>query len=368
MAAPSYFAWMVTFSKQKPPPTAFEDTDCDRGALKIQRAWRPPKRAAADGSLWVVDDTFDGRDDLYVDIYPAGTTSECARGWLRNNWKKLSTFEPVNVMLVRLAGPGTASEQPGPAEDSVAPEDRGFACKFTEKDWTGDFKQRGRGQPTPLLPKDWESTLDADTSGIDEPADCGAVSRARNACTPQQEEAIGWQALSWRQIVAPVLEKLGSFALPTPRIATLMALEQLRDNTDPPLFFLKRKYMRGRPGNCCAGVEPMFAPPHRLHPGHPAFPSGHATLAYTAAYFFIELFKAQAPGLDELARQALLDAAQGVAYNREAAGLHYPSDSEAGRALAQWLIEQAVKNEGFKALMAEARAEWPQFAATPPAA
>ncbi len=65
-------------------------------------------------------------------------------------------------------------------------------------------------------------------------------------------------------------------------------------------------------------------------PEHPAYPSGHST----QAHFFAHHLGMRNP---EQYCQYLSDAAQ-IARNREIAGVHYTSDSEAGRLLAELLF------------------------------
>lgn len=67
-------------------------------------------------------------------------------------------------------------------------------------------------------------------------------------------------------------------------------------------------------------------------PNHPAYPSGHAT----QAYFFAHLLGAENP---QRYCQYLTDAAR-IARNREIAGVHYSSDSDAGRLLAELLFSK----------------------------
>ena len=72
-------------------------------------------------------------------------------------------------------------------------------------------------------------------------------------------------------------------------------------------------------------------------PGHSSFPSGHATQAYLMAKCMqlVLLDRSQsADGASDHPQRHAVGAGQRVARNREIAGLHYPSDSQAGSALA----------------------------------
>lgn len=100
---------------------------------------------------------------------------------------------------------------------------------------------------------------------------------------------------------------------------------------------------------------PALAPPIPL-PGHAAYPSGHATQANLMAEAIARML---APAT-EVARNAYV-LARRIGRNREIAGLHYPSDSEGGRVLAEQLIETLTGGgcPNFEALLGQARGEWP---------
>lgn len=365
MNARRYFAWMVVFRKDSIPPAEWPEPRSEPG---VRVPHRPPKLAAKEGQLWEMDDAFQGFDcEHYVDFYPAGIDRQDAINWYATNAADLKKYKAVNAFLINLFDPGgVPSGRSDGADEPVReddPTDPHFRCKFDPKtDWTGDFESRGYG-PAPLLPANWRDSLPAMPLPEDPAAECEGVKEAQQELDARCA-AIELQARSWRTAVDPVLQQMGCFTPATPRILTLTALEQLSENVEPPLFLLKRRYMRGRPARCCDGIDPMFPKGSLLHPGHPAFPSGHATHAYAVAYFFIELL----PGLDTKQKDDLLKAARDVAYNREVAGLHYGSDGQAGEVLARWLVQQAVQNGEFKSLMQRARMEWPEFGGAPPAA
>jgi hypothetical protein len=111
------------------------------------------------------------------------------------------------------------------------------------------------------------------------------------------------------------------------------------------VMYFKNKFKRVRPW-----VLANLSPPIPL-PGHPAYPSGHSTQMHLMAYLLAELVPDPA-GLDDIA----LD----VAVNRERAGLHYPSDTAAGKKLAGKLFK-ILKHEcpTFERTLEAARAEWP---------
>lgn len=129
----------------------------------------------------------------------------------------------------------------------------------------------------------------------------------------------------------------------------------------------KLKYNRPRPSHVCPGLLPPYGPP-----GHSSFPSGHALQAHLVALCLNELTKrpsGDGQGEAMFPYQAQLEwLADRFTVNRERAGLHYRSDSDAGRYLADrcWeIIEGTIaartSNPGpdtFEYLWNAAVAEW----------
>ncbi len=80
-----------------------------------------------------------------------------------------------------------------------------------------------------------------------------------------------------------------------------------------------------------------------------AYPSGHASASYVAAYIYQELIPEH--------KELLLKNAFEMAYSREIIGVHFPSDSEAGRIFAREFINKLMQNDTFKADFKVALAE-----------
>jgi hypothetical protein len=147
----------------------------------------------------------------------------------------------------------------------------------------------------------------------------------------------------------------------------------------------KAYFRRVRPSTLCAGLVPPWGPP-----AHPAFPSGHATATHFVALLLLEIEPvAQRLGYFEKGSNCgvrlepkhlsvkaygedlncpLLWLANRMARNRERIGVHYESDSSAGRSIAIGLWEAIFrtgsKGVGLIALptlaraLALARSEW----------
>lgn len=103
---------------------------------------------------------------------------------------------------------------------------------------------------------------------------------------------------------------------------TLLLLEII-DN-DNMYFILERKkhFARPRPSELDPTLQTAIS-----NPPHAAYPSGHATQTYINALVLAEFDPKNA----DVYKQFAID----VAHRREIAGVHYPSDSEAGRKLAE---------------------------------
>jgi membrane-associated phospholipid phosphatase len=107
---------------------------------------------------------------------------------------------------------------------------------------------------------------------------------------------------------------------------------------------------RRRPSQVC----PALRPPIQV-PGHAAYPSGHATQAFLIATSLAGVFPANSKPGSEMALQAL---AARIARNREIAGLHYPSDTAAGKELAEKIWGTLKNVPEFKVMSTAAKKEW----------
>ncbi|HMS39773.1 MAG TPA: phosphatase PAP2 family protein, partial [Pyrinomonadaceae bacterium] len=108
----------------------------------------------------------------------------------------------------------------------------------------------------------------------------------------------------------------------------------------------KLKYARPRPYI----VEPQLKVEKPLP--HGAFPSGHSFGSYVNA----ELLSRLAPDR----RDDLMNSAQEFAWSRELLGVHYPSDSEAGRIWAQDFVKFLFENKQFVKDFEIVKKEWSQ--------
>lgn len=115
-------------------------------------------------------------------------------------------------------------------------------------------------------------------------------------------------------------------------------------------YYFKRQYDRIRPSH----FDPSLSILIQI-PGHPAYPSGHSTIAHTIANMLMDLED------DPAVREQIWRDATAIAHNREIAGLHYPSDSAAGKILGAQIYALFKQNPEFVELEKRARVVWQQL-------
>src|SRR5581483_147984 len=127
---------------------------------------------------------------------------------------------------------------------------------------------------------------------------------------------------------------------------TMALLEHVDQDATVAVFNAKRRFERARPHQ----LEPRLAPSIPVPP-HPAYPSGHALQGHLVARVLASLVPRE--------RETLLALGVQIGREREIAGLHYPSDSAASRALGELLFARLERDARFRAELDAARAEWP---------
>lgn len=90
-------------------------------------------------------------------------------------------------------------------------------------------------------------------------------------------------------------------------------------------YYFKQQFNRPRPHIADARVDPMIPVP-----SHSAYPSAHSVQTHLLAHALSELYTEAAANVAEF-----FDIAERISINREYAGVHYRSDTEAGKLIAQ---------------------------------
>ncbi|HYC70747.1 MAG TPA: phosphatase PAP2 family protein [Opitutaceae bacterium] len=118
------------------------------------------------------------------------------------------------------------------------------------------------------------------------------------------------------------------------------------------VWALKFRHARVRPRTLEPRIEPLQETPWA------AFPSGHASFAHILAYLYAEL----APEFTDV----FLKDAHDIGHSREVIGVHFPSDTEAGRVFARQFVDRLLADPAFAAEFAKVRAEWARVRAASP--
>ncbi|WP_247332621.1 phosphatase PAP2 family protein, partial [Bradyrhizobium sp. 147] len=108
--------------------------------------------------------------------------------------------------------------------------------------------------------------------------------------------------------------------------------------------YYKLKFNRGRPQQVCPALFPMIA-----SPWHASYPSGHSLEGHLMALSLGEIM----PG----AKSALMALAARIGRNREVAGVHYPSDTAAGKEIAESVFPYLKECTTFSAVLDAAKRE-----------
>jgi len=124
------------------------------------------------------------------------------------------------------------------------------------------------------------------------------------------------------------------------------AFEKVMETMNKELSFFilkyKKHFSRARPSQLRPDLDLAID-----NPRHAAYPSGHATQSYAAALI---LSKIDAENADKY-----LDCARSIAYRREIAGVHYPSDSKAGQILAKKIVNKLLERPEFQTELQQAK-------------
>lgn len=122
-------------------------------------------------------------------------------------------------------------------------------------------------------------------------------------------------------------------------------LDLVVGEANPIIFALKKQHDRVRPST----LDPSLSPCIEV-PGNPSYPSGHATRAYAFAYLFSEV--------DPDNTGTYFQRASEIAIRREEAGVHFGSDTEAGKELGRQVHLALVDKPAYKKQLLAARLEF----------
>jgi hypothetical protein len=137
------------------------------------------------------------------------------------------------------------------------------------------------------------------------------------------------------------------------KAGTNMLLRHVENDMLRVVLFQKKlpDFNRARPYQLYPSLDPPFTP------GHASYPSGHATQSHAMAKTIELVLKTSAGQFAQLIAQCFALADE-IALNRERAGVHYPSDSAAGKRLADLFVAEAMNYPAFHSRLIQARKEW----------
>jgi len=164
----------------------------------------------------------------------------------------------------------------------------------------------------------------------------------QKAITPAQKRAIGAH-LNYRGTCDAIIADIHRALSHAPKTRALLA--HIERDASLAVFHTKKKWMRARPHQLDANIKPAIPVP-----GHPAYPSAHAIFGHVAARTLGEIFPDY--------REGLIAAGKQIGREREIAGVHFPSDGTAGRALGDAVFERLLKNDEFQKDLSMAMGEW----------
>jgi membrane-associated phospholipid phosphatase len=119
----------------------------------------------------------------------------------------------------------------------------------------------------------------------------------------------------------------------------------------------KHHFKRARPVQFFPAVMPVI-----LTPPHPSFPNNHSFQSHLIAHTVQAAFKEPVAGAMRVQLMALADR---IGVNREIAGVHFPTDTDAGKQLAKDIFPLLAGLSSFREVCEAAKAEWPGLGVGP---
>lgn len=220
---------------------------------------------------------------------------------------------------------------------------------FPRHAWDSVF-QKLIDAETYYISQNWSRFVSLAPPPPDSAGECAAVRKAGEDRAEREDEILE-QAKSLELQLWPIIAALNipNVAKATWKIEVPYVWELLRAalwDMQGGLYILKHRFNRGRPIHTCGSRVGVTTVPT---PGHPSYPGGHAAQCHAAVLLLeavIKLMKPIVSNQSELVK-AMLEAAERVTENRVVAGIHFPSDSFAGKQLALQYVPMLLQSELF---------------------
>ena len=160
----------------------------------------------------------------------------------------------------------------------------------------------------------------------------------RLSVRPEDED---WPRM--RQNLFHMGHQLGAWFSPESLPVTADFMARVWSDASYYLWAAKFRFNRVRPWT----IEPRLK--NLETPNFPAYPSGHSSNSWVAAYVYELLLPEQ--------RDVFRRNARDMAYSREILGVHFASDSESGRLFARQFVDRLMQEAAFRKDLDEARRE-----------
>jgi acid phosphatase (class A) len=171
--------------------------------------------------------------------------------------------------------------------------------------------------------------------------DLAAVLQAQKTRTPEQIKLAQLDAkLSIFRFQSVLGDGFNEQNLPV----TTKFFERVMHDDHDLIEITKNYYNRPRPSIASDQVKPVVPPLKNA-----SYPSGHSCFAYLSAILLSRMLPEKAP--------QIFDRAASYAHNRIVAGVHYPTDVQAGMISASVIVNQLMLDEKFNADFMQAKTE-----------
>ena len=160
----------------------------------------------------------------------------------------------------------------------------------------------------------------------------------RLSVRPEDED---WPRM--RQNLFHMGHQLGTWFGPESLPVTADFMARVWSDASYYLWAAKYRFNRVRPYT----IEPRLE--NLETPNFPAYPSGHSSNSWVAAYVYELLLPEQ--------RDLFIRNARDMAYSREILGVHFASDSESGRIFARQFVDRLMQEPAFRKDLNAARRE-----------
>ncbi|WP_424765551.1 phosphatase PAP2 family protein [Paenibacillus sp. sgz302251] len=135
----------------------------------------------------------------------------------------------------------------------------------------------------------------------------------------------------WLEMTEELIHKYGLMGPESARVHAIVSGAIYTSLT--ATFQAKYEYLRPRPTDLDPSIQ---LPEGMMVPPHPSYPSGHTATAWTSAYILSYFFPNEKAQLEEIADK--------VALSREQMGIHFKSDNDAAKEIAQAVTKDIIES------------------------